>query len=286
MLAVDDAGAADGYVLSWVAGAPAWISPTGGGTVDVSGTPNAAEYPRWTDANTLEARTTTQVRTDLGLVIGTNVQAFDADLDALAGQAGTGLYARTGTGTGATRTLTAGSAKISVGNGSGASANPTVDLGAVASTDLSDSASLYKAGGTDVALTDGGTGSSSASGARTNLGLVIGTDVLAVAGTGLVDGIQGHIETAANKSYVLDLKAPYGYTVNALAAKTASGTCTAKLTIDGVDVTGISALSVTSTEASATASAANTVAVDTTLALVVSANATALDLTFTVKITR
>ena len=101
-----------------------------------------------------------------------------------------------------------------------------------------------------------------------------------------VSQISGHIETAANKTYILDLKAPYAYTVNALAAKTASGTCTAKLTIDGVDVTGITALSVSSTEASATASAANAVGVDTTLALVVSANSTALDLSFTVKITR
>lgn len=65
-------------------------------------------------------------RVTLGVVIGTNVQAWDADLDALAALAATaGMLSRTGAGAFAVRTLTAG-ANIGITNGSGAAGNPTV----------------------------------------------------------------------------------------------------------------------------------------------------------------
>lgn len=56
----------------------------GGGGVDTSGTPVANDFARFTDADTIEGRSYSEVRTDLGLVIGTDVQAQDAFLDDIA----------------------------------------------------------------------------------------------------------------------------------------------------------------------------------------------------------
>ena len=64
-----------------------------------------------------------------GMVIGTNLQAWDADLDAVAALTSTaGMLARTGAGAFAVRTITGTSAEIDVANGTGASAAPTLSL--------------------------------------------------------------------------------------------------------------------------------------------------------------
>jgi len=55
------------------------------GKVDTSGSPVAQEYARFTDSNTIEGRSYAGVRSDLGLVIGTNVLAYNADLQTIAG---------------------------------------------------------------------------------------------------------------------------------------------------------------------------------------------------------
>ncbi len=67
-------------------------------------------------------------RVTIGVVIGTNVQAFDADLDAVAALAVAGLVARTGAGTAASRTLAAPAAGLTIANPAGTAGDPTFAL--------------------------------------------------------------------------------------------------------------------------------------------------------------
>lgn len=73
------------------------------------------------DADAAAARAT------LDLEPGTDVQAYDADLSALAGLSSTGLIVRSGAGTAATRAIGAGQG-ISVTNGDGVSGAPSIAL--------------------------------------------------------------------------------------------------------------------------------------------------------------
>ena len=74
------------------------------------------------------ASTAAGARTNLGLVLGTDVQAYDADLAALATNSTNGLWVRTGAGTGSARTITGTTNQIGVTNGDGVSSNPVLAL--------------------------------------------------------------------------------------------------------------------------------------------------------------
>lgn len=122
------------------------------------------------------------MRTTLGLVIGTNVQAYDAELAALAGltSGADTLGYFTGTGTAGTTTLSSAGRAL-IDDADAAAQRTTLGLGTMA-TQASGAVTITGgsvSGITDLAVADGGTGASNAAGARTNLGLVIGTDVQA-----------------------------------------------------------------------------------------------------------
>ncbi len=93
-------------------------------------------------------------------------------------------------------------------------------------------------------------------------------------------------DSVGNMTIVLDQSAAFAYTIDTLIAKLASGDTDAAVKINGTPVTGIRALDVTSSEATGTASAANSVGIGDTVTLVLSAGTTPVDFGATLKCTR
>lgn len=100
--------------------------------------------------NVFVAATANAAQQAMDVEVGVDVQAWDADLDAVAGLAANGVIARTGAGTAAARTITAGQG-ISVADGDGVAANPTISatmiLENVAAADLLDIANAINTTG-------------------------------------------------------------------------------------------------------------------------------------------
>jgi len=106
-------------------------------------TPVADRLPYYTGASTAALTTFTSfgrtlvgsvdvfaARTNLGLVLGTDVQPFDSDLSAIASLSANGIIARTANGAASARTITGTPGEITVTNGDGVSGNPTISVAA------------------------------------------------------------------------------------------------------------------------------------------------------------
>lgn len=150
-------------------------------TLPASAQTNQGSSPMTIQKGGTNATTASQARTNLGLAIGSNVQAWDADLDALAALSGTStIYYRSGAATWTAVTigsfLSFSAGTLNVGD---------AELTALGGLTSANNKCFYWTGSGTAANFDcssfGRTliNSADASAGRTNLGVVIGTDVQA-----------------------------------------------------------------------------------------------------------
>ena len=101
-----------------------------------------------------------------------------------------------------------------------------------------------------------------------------------------VGQIAGEITSPGNRTYTLDLSAPFPYTINSLVTQTAAGAATVAVQINGTNVTGLASVSVGTTLTTTNATAANTVAANAKVTLVVSNVSGTSELSFALRYTR
>lgn len=116
---------------------------------------------------------------------------------------------------------------------------------------------------------------------RTDVGVPATTDVKDQA---FVYNLVGTVEPGTYN--IISPKVPFSMTLNGVDAVCTSGSGTFDIEIDAVNVTGVTNVAVSSTEASYTATAANVAAVDTRITLVVLTATSLEDLSIVLRYTR
>lgn len=109
---------------------------------------------------------------------------------------------------------------------------------------------------------------------------------LEVADLKIDSGSIFYIGTITDRTYTIEASAKYNYNIQNLTVGVASGSFTLDLQINGVSVTGLNAVSVTSTLATSTATGANSVIIGDRVTFVATASSTPIDLELTLGFTR
>lgn len=159
-------------------------------------------------------QTTAEVINTLGVNVGTEVQAWDAQLDALSALATTGIMVQTGANTYSTRSISSASNSITITNADGVAADPELTIDA----DLETIAGFTHVGG-EVIYSNAGTWAFGAPGA--------------------VSGVQGYDASLAS---IAALDAPSGtmlYTTGAETFDTAPITAFALTMLDDADASAV-----------------------------------------------
>lgn len=254
-------------------------------TMNFAGAATAINIGAITGTATINNPTVVGSQTTVNLwnTTSTTVNAFGAATTMTIGgtptTAITHNYSTNATATGTTKT-------INFGTGGAAGSTTTINIGSATGTATNITLGIPGSATGDIWYRN-------ASGFMTRLGIGSTSHILSIASG--IPSWQPFVEqidfqdintSIAATTYTLVLYANYAFTINELKIISGAGTCTAAVQINGTNVTGISAVSVSTTIATGTASGANSVSVGQKVTLVITSPSTLDNLQATLKITR